>query len=173
MLHLGTYGKRRHESEARDEDKRSVPLCGGADAREFVGLVCWKASPDKDDSMADCFSESYSIVFGVMGVIMESVRSSRNDCKKKGHALKDCSKFSAWLAGCNWCKTDGASDTGKLECASNWLGGQGSTTTGGEEALHKVTAFDSGMPPRLYQRSQERGNEWQSSKTWRTNILAC
>ena len=68
-------------------------------------------------------------------------------------------KFSAWLAGCKRCKTEGASDTGKLECASNWLGGQGSTTTGGEEALRKVTAIDSGVSPRLSRRSQEQGNE--------------
>ena len=121
--------------------------------------------------MADHPSESHNIVFRVMGVIMESVRSYRNDRKKKGHARKDCSRFSAWPAGCKRCKTEGASDTGKLECASNWLGGQGSTPTGGEEALRKVTAIDSGVSPRLYRRSQEQGNEWQPSNTWRCNFL--
>ena len=55
--------------------------------------------------------------------------------------------------GLKRCKTVGASDTGKLECASNWLGGQGTTATGGEEALHKVTAIDSGV------------------STWRSNFL--
>ena len=79
----------------------------------LVGQACWEASPGKDDDVADHPSESH----------MESVRSYRNDRKKKGHARKDCSKFSAWLAGCKRCKTEGATDTGKLECASNWLGG--------------------------------------------------
>ena len=106
-----------------------------------------------------------------MGVIMGSVRSYRNDRKKKSHARKDCSRFSAWPAGCKRCKTEGASDTGKLECASNWLGGQGSTTTDGEEALRKVTAIDSGVSPRLYRRSQEQGNEWQPSSTCMCNFL--
>ena len=36
-----------------------------------------------------------------------------------------------------------AGDTGKLNCAPNRLRGQGSTTTGGEEALCKVTTIDS------------------------------
>ena len=121
----------------------------------LVGQVCWEAPPGKDDDVADHPSESHNLVFGVMGVIMESIRSSPNDCREKGHARKDCSKFSAWLAGWKRCKTEGASDTGKLECASNWLGGEGSTTTGGEEALHKVTAIDSGLSPRLFRRSQE------------------
>ena len=119
----------------------------------LVGQACWEASPGKDDDVADHPSESHNIVFGVMGVIMGSVRSYRNDRKKKGHARKDCSKFSAWPAGCKRRKTEGASDTGKLECASNWLGGQGFTTTGGEEALRKVTAIDSGVSPRLCRRS--------------------
>ena len=134
----------------------------------LVGQVCREAPPGKDDDVADHPSESHNLAFEVMGVIMESIRSSPNDCREKGHARKDCSKFSAWLPRCKRCKTEEASDTGKLECASNWLGGQGSTTTGGEEALHKVTAIDSGMPPRLRLRSQEQGNEWQPSNTWRT-----
>ena len=122
----------------------------------FVEQACWEAPPGKDADVADHPSENHNPVFGVMGVIMESIRPSPSDCREEGHARKDCSKFSAWLAGCKWCKTEGANDTGRLECALNWLGGQGSTTTGGEEALHKVTAIDSGMSPCLYRRSQEQ-----------------
>ena len=121
--------------------------------------------------MADHPSESHNLVFGVLGVIMEPIRSSPNDCREEGHARKDCSKFSGWLARCKRCKTEEASETGKLECTSIWLGSQGSTTTAGEEALHKVTAIDSGMSPRLYRRNQEQGNEWQPSNTWRSNFL--
>ena len=51
----------------------------------------------------------------------------------------------------------------KLNCAPNRLRGQGSATTGGEEAFCKVTTIDSGMSPCLYRRSQEQGNEWQPS----------
>ena len=66
----------------------------------LVGQACWEASPGKDDDVVDHSSESHNIVFRVVGVIMESVRSYRNDREKKGHARKDCSKFSAWLVGC-------------------------------------------------------------------------
>ena len=71
----------------------------------LVGQVCWEAPPGKDDDVANHPSESHNLVFGVMGVIMESIRSSPNDCREKGHARKDCSKFSAWLAGWKRCKT--------------------------------------------------------------------
>ena len=47
----------------------------------------------------------------ILVVIMESIRR------------KDCLKLSAWLVGCERCKTEGTSDTGKLECAPNRLGG--------------------------------------------------
>ena len=106
----------------------------------------------------------------ILGVIMESIRPSPSDCREKGNARKDCSKLSAWLVGCERCKTEGASDTGKLECAPNRPGGQGSATTGGEEALHQVTAIDSGESPRTHRGSQEHGNEWQPSNAWRFNF---
>ena len=106
-----------------------------------------------------------------MSVIMESIRLSPIHCREKGNARKDCSKLSAWLAGCKRRKLERASDTGKLNCAPNQLGGQGSATTGGEEALRKVTTIDSGMSPCLYRRSQEQGNEWQPSNAWRFNFL--
>ena len=34
-----------------------------------------------------------------------------------------------------------------------------------------MTASDSGVSPRLYRRSQEHGNEWQPSNTWRFTFL--
>ena len=58
----------------------------------------------------------------ILGVIMESIRHSPSDCREKGNARKDCSKLLAWLVGCERCKTEGASDTGKLECATNQRG---------------------------------------------------
>ena len=83
---------------------------------EFVRQVCWETS---DEDVTDRPSESPSIVSGTMGVSMETVRSSRNDCEMKGHARKDCLKFSAWLAGYQRCKSELRSDTEKLECAPN------------------------------------------------------
>ena len=102
---------------------------------------------------------------------MESIRHSPGDCREEGNARKDCSKLSAWLVGCERCKTEGASDTGKLECARNRLGGQGYGTTGGEEALHQVTAIDSGVSPRLHRGIRKQGNARQSLSTWRFNFL--
>ena len=110
-------------------------------------------------------------MFGGVGAIMESVRSSQNDCKKKGHARNDCLKFSAWLAGCKRCMSERGTDTGELECAPTRLGGQGSATIGGEEAPRKVTASDCGLSPRLRRRNQEQGNVWQPPSTWRSNCL--
>ena len=124
--------------------------------------------------MADYPSKSHNTVYQIMGVIMESVHSYRNDCRKKSHARKDCSKFSAWLARCKrckQCKTDGPSDTGKLECASNWLGGQGSAATGGEEALRNAITNDSGVSPRPHRGTQKQGKAWQSLRTWKFNFL--
>ena len=74
----------------------------------------------------------------ILCVIVESIRHSPSDCREKGNARKDCSNLTAWLVGCERCKTEGASDTGKLECATNQPGGQGCATTGGEEALHQA-----------------------------------
>ena len=107
----------------------------------------------------------------ILGVIMESVRHSPSDCREKGNARKDCSKLSAWQVGCERCKTEGTSDTGKLECAPSRPGGQGSATTGGEEARHQVTAIDSGVSPRMHRGIQKRGNACQSLSTWRFNFL--
>ena len=100
----------------------------------LVAQVCWEAPHGKDDDVADHPSEGHNLVFGVMGVIMESIRSSPNDCGEKSHARKDCSKFSAWLPGCKRCKTEEASDTGKLECAprvtvADWFHQVGDYTT--------------------------------------------
>ena len=137
----------------------------------LVGQLCQEAPPGKDDDVADHTFESHNLVFGVMGVIIESIRASPKDCREKSHARKDCSKFSAWLVGCKRRKLERASDTGKLNCAPNRLKGQDPTTTGGEEAVHKVTAIDSGVSPRLHRRNQEQENEWQPSNTWRSNFL--
>ena len=90
----------------------------------LVGQVCWEAPPGKDDDVDDHPSEGHNLMFGVMGVIMESIRPSPSDCREKSHARKDCSKFSAWPAGCKRCKTEGASDTGKLECMYLELAGR-------------------------------------------------
>ena len=44
--------------------------------------------------------------------------SCRNDFEVKGHARKDCLKFSAWLVGYQRCKSElRASESEKLECA--------------------------------------------------------
>ena len=107
----------------------------------------------------------------ILGAIMESIRHSPCDCRVRGNARKDCSKLSAWLVGCERCRTEGTSDTRKLECAPNRPGGQGSATTGGEEAHHQVTAVDSGVSPRTHRGIQKRGNACQSLSTWRFNFL--
>ena len=44
-------------------------------------------------------------------------------------------------------------------------------TTGGEEALHQVTAIDSGVSSRLHRGIQKQGNPRQSLITWRFNFL--
>ena len=130
----------------------------------------WEALLGKDDDVADHSFESHNPVYQIMSVIMESIRPYSSDCREKGNARKDCSKLSAWLVGCKRRKLERASDTGKLNCAPNRLGGQGSATTGGEEALRKLTAIDSGLSPRLYRGRQEQGNEWQPSNAWRFNF---
>ena len=113
----------------------------------------------------------FATEIAILGVIMESIRHSPSDCREKGNARKDCSKLSAWLVGCERCKTGGARDTGKLECAPNRPGGQGYGTTGGEEALHQVTAIDSGVSSRLHRGIQKQGNARQSLSMCRFNFL--
>ena len=97
----------------------------------LVGQACWEALLGKDDDVADHTFESHNPVYQIMSVIMESIRPSPSDCREKGNARKDCSKFSAWLVGCKRRKLERASDTGKLNCAPNQLGRSGSATTGG------------------------------------------
>ena len=126
----------------------------------LVRQAYWEALPGKDDDVADHTFESHNPVYQIMSVIMESVRPCPSDCREKGNARKDCSKLSAWLAGCKRRKLERASDTGKLKCAPDRLGGQGSATTGGEEALRKMTTIGSGMSPCLYRRSQDR--QWSA-----------
>ena len=67
----------------------------------------------------------------ILGVIMESIRPSPSDCRERGNVRKDCSKLSASLVGCERCKTQGTSDTGKLECALNRPGGRDHWRRGG------------------------------------------
>ena len=110
----------------------------------LVGQAYWEALPGKDDDVADHPFESHNPVYQIMSVIMESLHPSPSDCREKGNTRKDCSKLSAWL------KLERA---GKLNCTQDRLAGQGSATTGGEEALRKVTTIDSGMSPCLYRRS--------------------
>ena len=129
----------------------------------LVGQAHWGALPGKDDDVADHPFESHNPVYQIMSVIMESIRPFSSDCRERGNARKDCSKFSAWLVGCKRRKLERASDTGKLNCAPNQLGGQGSATTGG--------AIDSGVSPRMHRGIQNRGNACQSLSTWRFNFL--
>ena len=93
----------------------------------------------------------------MMSVIMESVRPSPSDCREEGNGRKDCSTLSAWLARCKRRKLERASYTGKLNCVPNRLGGEGSATTGGEEAPRKVTTIDSGKSPCLTDEARNRG----------------